>query len=147
MNFVKGTVQSFHRHQMHVPLELQQVLCLRQWSNQVVDVHIIKHKDTLKPRGCFVEFATRSDLEKGLMKDGSVRTPPLCYAHYARYAHPSRSLCIVLTAGFCLFSLVGRPCRLFLAGPFVLMWRRTGLIAHSALEVKTTLFTTSLHSS
>ncbi|CAL8468599.1 g8139 [Coccomyxa elongata] len=39
---------------------------------QVVDVHIIKHRDTNKPRGCFVEFGTRADLEKGLMKDGAV---------------------------------------------------------------------------
>lgn len=46
---------------------------LTQSCNQVVDVHIIKHKDTNKPRGCFVEFATRADLEKGLLKDGSVR--------------------------------------------------------------------------
>lgn len=36
------------------------------------DVHIIKHKDTNKPRGCFVEFATRGDLEKALFKDGVV---------------------------------------------------------------------------
>ena len=39
-------------------------------------MHIIKHKDTNKPRGCFVEFATRDDLEKGLMKDGAVRMLP-----------------------------------------------------------------------
>lgn len=39
---------------------------------QVVSCHIIKHRDTQKPRGCFVEFETLEDLEKALKKDGSV---------------------------------------------------------------------------
>ena len=33
---------------------------------QVTSCHIIKHRDTQKPRGCFVEFETREDLEKAL---------------------------------------------------------------------------------
>ncbi len=41
---------------------------------QVTSCHIIKHRDTQKPRGCFVEFETREDLEKALLKDGTVRT-------------------------------------------------------------------------
>ncbi len=39
---------------------------------QVVSCHIIKHRDTQKPRGCFVEFETVEDLEKALKKDGTV---------------------------------------------------------------------------
>ena len=59
---------------------------------QVVDVHIIKHKDTNKPRGCFVEFATRDDLEKALLRDGTVRlahllVQPPCRFEGARSAH------------------------------------------------------------
>lgn len=46
----------------------------------MVDVHIIKHKDTNKPRGCFVEFAEREDLEKALLKDGTVWKPPAAQA-------------------------------------------------------------------
>ena len=42
-------------------------------GRQVKDVHIIKHKDTNKPRGCFVEFTSCADLEKALLKDGTVR--------------------------------------------------------------------------
>ena len=41
---------------------------------QVTSCHIIKHRDTQKPRGCFVEFETREDLEKALLKDGTVRS-------------------------------------------------------------------------
>lgn len=41
-------------------------------SMQVLSCHIIKHRDTQKPRGCFVEFETRDDLVKALKKDGTV---------------------------------------------------------------------------
>ena len=45
---------------------------------QVVSCHIIKHRDTQKPRGCFVEFETVEDLEKALKKDGTVSLAPSC---------------------------------------------------------------------
>lgn len=41
-------------------------------SMQVLSCVIIKHRDTQKPRGCFVEFETRDDLVKALKKDGTV---------------------------------------------------------------------------
>lgn len=46
--------------------------CISWPSMQVTACHIIKHRDTQKPRGCFVEFETREDLEKALAKDGMV---------------------------------------------------------------------------
>ena len=48
---------------------------------QVVSCHIIKHRDTQKPRGCFVEFETREDLEKALKKDGTVSLAQQPHAH------------------------------------------------------------------
>ena len=40
---------------------------------QVTDVHVLKHDDTGNAKGCFVEFETRDDLEKALLKSGTVR--------------------------------------------------------------------------
>lgn len=66
---------------------------------QVTDVHVLKHDDTGNAKGCFVEFETRDDLEKALLKSGTVRrqcarhtaaSAQLCPACWTR---PSRRAC------------------------------------------------------
>ena len=60
-------------------------------SMQVTSCHIIKHRDTQKPRGCFVEFETREDLEKALLKDGTVRMnicDPKASLHTSSFCKP-----------------------------------------------------------
>ena len=45
--------------------------------SQVVNVHILKHLDTGRVKGAFVEFATQEDLRGGLSMSGQVRAPTL----------------------------------------------------------------------
>lgn len=51
---------------------------------QVEDVHILKHADTGRVKGAFVEFATQEDLQGGLTMSGHVSRNPLL-------VHPSQA--------------------------------------------------------
>lgn len=51
-----------------------------QWCNgamQIRDVQFIVHKDTQRPKGVFVEFATGDELQNALSATGTVRKPLL----------------------------------------------------------------------
>ena len=39
---------------------------------QIQDIHILKHHDSQKPKGAFVEFSTKEELADALTRNGEV---------------------------------------------------------------------------
>ena len=61
----------FKAYLSNIPFDLDELLVERFFQGlKIIDIVITRHRDTYKPKGCFVEFSTQQDLKNALTFNG-----------------------------------------------------------------------------